>query len=385
MRMNIVFAGLERDKSNDVLRRMNGLLAPFFRAIEVLQLRCLYIGPGAWDGAVDCDKSATAAMCGWLSALPAREKALDWVDTEENILPGDYCEGLCAYFDMYPADVIVFAPTLSGKQLGRFAAAKKGFICYTEVRSVDAVLPVLKVRRKVYSAHGDGVFRGVYGKTVLIGAAAGGSGMAELIGDAAAGGSGMAELIGDAAAGGSGMAELFGHAAADSCMSEPDIFAAPANIYINNVAALWQNTEQMRRVFCRQLSVIPKPAVGNLTEAPLVFVGGKGMKTKENFMRLEALARKFGAACGCTRPAALGGWADYSRVVGISGGSLRAELCITFGVSGAAPFLYGVENVRHLVAVNKDDRAPVFSRADEGIVEDCIKIIEAMEGFKWPI
>ena len=117
----------------------------------------------------------------------------------------------------------------------------------------------------------------------------------------------------------------------------------------------------------------------DLSQAKLVLLGGKGLGSKGNFQRLEALAEKLGAACACTRPVALSGWADFSKVTGISGWQLNAKVCIAFGVSGAAPLLHGLEPVEHLVAINNDKTAAIFRYAQEGIVADCVEIMEALE------
>lgn len=117
----------------------------------------------------------------------------------------------------------------------------------------------------------------------------------------------------------------------------------------------------------------------DLSQAKLVLLGGKGLGSRENFQRLEALAEKLGAACACTRPVALSGWADYGKVTGISGWQLNAKVCIAFGVSGAAPLLYGLEPVEHIIAINNDKTVAIFRYAQEGIVADCVQILEEME------
>lgn len=122
-----------------------------------------------------------------------------------------------------------------------------------------------------------------------------------------------------------------------------------------------------------------KESGAELQSAQVVFVGGRGLRSAENFRRLCALAEKMGAACGCTRPVAMAGWTDFSRVVGISGSSLHAKVCVTFGVSGSAAFLCGTEQVGRLVAVSNDKNAPIFLSADTGIQGDCMSIVEALE------
>lgn len=116
-----------------------------------------------------------------------------------------------------------------------------------------------------------------------------------------------------------------------------------------------------------------------LEEAKLVLVGGRGLGSRENYERLKRLARAWGGACGCTRAAAINGWADVADIIGQSGHVIRAELCITLGVSGAAPFMAGLENVKNLVAVNSDPDAPVFKGADYGLAGDALEVLEAWE------
>lgn len=124
---------------------------------------------------------------------------------------------------------------------------------------------------------------------------------------------------------------------------------------------------------------IPLEVKEDLSKARLVLLGGKGLGSKENFQRLEALARKLGAACACTRPVALSGWTGYDKVTGISGWRLQAQVCIAFGVSGAAPLLAGLENVTQIIAINNDKSAPIFRAAQTGVLADCTEILAAME------
>lgn len=121
------------------------------------------------------------------------------------------------------------------------------------------------------------------------------------------------------------------------------------------------------------------PVSQNLGEAKILFLGGSGLGSTENYRRMKEAAQKFGASAGCTRLAALKGWADYSEVVGISGWSLKADLCIAFGVSGAGPLLAGLKEVKKVVAVNNDKDAPIFRFAHYGIVEDCVQILKTIE------
>lgn len=130
----------------------------------------------------------------------------------------------------------------------------------------------------------------------------------------------------------------------------------------------------------QRIEIKEKTGEADISSAGIVFIGGRGLKSKENFERMAETAQKLHAAWGCTRAAALSGWCGYDRVVGISGQSLSADICVLFGVSGAAPLMAGLEHVKKIIAVNKDKKAPVFDDADDGIIGDCIQVLKAMGG-----
>ena len=132
------------------------------------------------------------------------------------------------------------------------------------------------------------------------------------------------------------------------------------------------------------LATIALPEPGreeeDLSKAKIVFLGGKGLGNKQNYERMEALAKKMGAAAACTRAAVLSGWAGYEKIIGVSGQSIRAELVIAFGVSGAGPLMRGMKGVKTLIAINTDKKASIFRYAQYGIAEDCVKILAELEG-----
>ena len=123
----------------------------------------------------------------------------------------------------------------------------------------------------------------------------------------------------------------------------------------------------------------PQGEEADLTKAKIVFLGGKGLGNKKNYERMEALAKKMGAAAACTRAAVLSGWAGYETIVGVSGQTIHADVVIAFGVSGAGPLMRGMKDVKMLIAVNTDKKAPIFHYAQYGIVEDCMKIMDVLE------
>ncbi len=125
----------------------------------------------------------------------------------------------------------------------------------------------------------------------------------------------------------------------------------------------------------RVLEVVKQAQTSAITDADIVIAVGRGIKSDRDLAMIEDLAQSLGAMVGCTRPLVEKGWLPNSRQIGLSGRTVRPQLLIAAGISGAIQFVAGMRSSDVIFAINQDKNAPIFDVAHYALVGDLYQIV----------
>lgn len=226
--------------------------------------------------------------------------------------------------------IVLFPTTAMGRDISARTAARCGASLFTDCTEVDLSDGNLRVKRPVYS-----------GKVYM---------------------------------------EVVSSAPLQMASIRPNIFPATeegGSATVNDVSVSLDDSEISGRV---TEVVGTSGGKKDLTEAEIIVSGGRSLKSGENFTILEDLAQVLHATVGASRAAVDAGYVPHSMQVGQTGKVVNPKLYIACGISGAIQHLVGMRTSKVIVAINKDGNAPIFQKADYGIVGDLFELVPLLTG-----
>lgn len=260
-----------------------------------------------------------------------RSDRLLWVrgDGLNPYLPETCLDALVRIFDDRRPDMLLFTGDISGNELAVRLSFRTQGSCITEARKIERVENSIRVTRGVYNLNLNAEFQ-LTRKPYLISIARG------------------------------------------AFKAEPPPDERRCSVEYLDL------TLDVGTEWLLDMEVEPEMDRESLEKARLVVVGGRGVGSKKGMEQLARLASLLGGMVGATRPAALSGWLDISRMIGQSGKIIAPDICIAVAASGAAPFIAGIEASKLLIAINSDKDAPIFRACDVGVVEEYQGVVEEL-------
>jgi electron transfer flavoprotein alpha subunit len=244
-----------------------------------------------------------------------------------------YAVALARVVEASQANVVLFGATVMGRDLSARTAARCGAALFSDCTELALTGGVLRVKRPVYSGK-------VY-------------------------------------------AEMEAKAPVQMISIRPNVYPAATGHGSAEVVDVPVQIEE-KHVRGRVKEVVQTAGgTKDITEAEIIVAGGRSLKSSENFSILEELARTLGASVGASRAAVDAGYRPHSAQVGQTGKVVNPKLYIAVGISGAIQHLVGMRTSKVIVAINKDENAPIFQKADYGIVGDLFDVVPKItEEFK---